>query len=147
MAAHTGAHQGDGSLQFARHGEEFFDPLRGILHPAVIHRFHPQIEIADRRSHRGDFGTPGTAFLAVRKHHSIDGLTQETPPLGRYRRMALDEEQSNPTPEMPRAIDWLRDCADLAGVDPSSLESPAAGAGHFSLPGGSLLFAAASASD
>jgi len=42
--------------------------------------------------------------------------------------MALDEEQSSATHEMPCAIDWLRDCADLAGVDPQSLESLAAGA-------------------
>src|SRR3984885_8875403 len=136
MPAHTGAHQGDGPWEFAAHGEESFDPSGGIVHPAVIHRFHPQTKIPDRRSHRGDFGAPGAAFLAVRKHHSIDGLTQETPPRGRYRRMALEEEQSNATREMPQAIDWLRDCADLAGVDPLSLESLAAGAVHFSLPVG-----------
>src|ERR1700721_154398 len=91
-----------------------------------------------------EFGAPGAAFLAVRKHHSIYGLTQETPPRGRYRRMALDEEQSNATCEMPQAIDWLRDCADLAGVDLLSLESLAAGAVHFSLPAGYLLFEAGS---
>ena len=58
--------------------------------------------------------------------------------------MALEEEQSNATREMPQAIDWLRDCADLAGVDPLSLESLAAGAVHFSLPAGYLLFEAGS---
>jgi hypothetical protein len=42
--------------------------------------------------------------------------------------------------EMQRAFDWLRECADLAGVDLSSLESLAAGAVHFSLPAGHLLF-------
>jgi NTE family protein len=83
----------------------------------------------------------------MRKHHSIDGPTQETPPRGRYRRMALDEEQSSATHEMPRAIDWLRDCADLAGVDTFSLESLAAGALHFSLPAGHLLFEAGSEPD
>ncbi len=61
--------------------------------------------------------------------------------------MALDEEQSSATHEMPRAIDWLRDCADLAGVDPQSLESLAAGAVHFSLPAGYLLFEAGSDPD
>src|ERR1700677_4065431 len=45
---------------------------------------------------------------------------------------------------MPQAIDWLRDCADLAGVDSLSLESLAAGAVHFSLPAGYLLFEAGS---
>jgi NTE family protein len=54
--------------------------------------------------------------------------------------MALEEEKSGATHEMQRAIDWLRDCADLAGVDPVSLESLAAGAVHFSLPAGHLLF-------
>ena len=61
--------------------------------------------------------------------------------------MALDEEQSNATHEMPRAIDWLRDCADLAGVDAASLGSLAAAAVHFSLPAGHLLFEAGSDPD
>src|ERR1700735_3832474 len=144
MPAHTGAHQGDGPWEFAAHGEDSFAPSGGIVHPAVIQRSYPQTKIPDLRSHRGDFGAPGAAFLAVRKHHSIDGLTQETPPRGRYRRMALEEEQSNATREMPQAIDWLRDCADLAGVDPESLESLTAGAVHFSRPACYLLFEAGS---
>jgi NTE family protein len=49
--------------------------------------------------------------------------------------MALEEE---------RAIDWLRECADLAGVDTVTLEALAAGAVHFSLPAGFLLFEAGS---
>ncbi len=61
--------------------------------------------------------------------------------------MALDEEQSGATQQMPCAIDWLRDCADLAGVDPQSLEFLAAGARHFSLPAGYLLFEAGSDPD
>ena len=61
--------------------------------------------------------------------------------------MAFDEEQSGAAHEMPRAIDWLRDCADLAGVDPPSLEALAAGAVHFSLPAGHLLFEAGSDPD
>ena len=54
--------------------------------------------------------------------------------------MALDEELSSAAHEMRRAIDCLRDCADLAEVDPATLEALAAGAVHFSLPAGSLLF-------
>ena len=54
--------------------------------------------------------------------------------------MALDEEQSSADHEVRRAIDCLRDCADLADVDTASLEALAAGAVHFSLPAGSLLF-------
>jgi NTE family protein len=54
--------------------------------------------------------------------------------------MALDEEQSSAAHEMRRAIDCLRDCADLAEVDPATLEALAAGAVQFSLPAGSLLF-------
>jgi NTE family protein len=54
--------------------------------------------------------------------------------------MALDEEQSSAAQEMRRAIDCLRDCADLAEVDPATLEALAAGAVHFSLPAGSVLF-------
>ena len=49
--------------------------------------------------------------------------------------------------EMYRAIDWLRDCTDLAGVDPSALEALSIGAVHFSLPAGHLLFEAGSDPD
>ena len=61
--------------------------------------------------------------------------------------MALDEEQASAAQQMPCAIDWLRDCPDLAGVDAQSLESLAAGAQHFSLPAGYLLFEAGSVPD
>jgi CRP-like cAMP-binding protein len=59
--------------------------------------------------------------------------------------MALDEEQSSAAHEMRRAI--LRDCADLAEVDSATLEALAAGAVHFSLPAGSLLFESGSTPD
>src|SRR6267154_3592905 len=61
--------------------------------------------------------------------------------------MALDEEQSGAAHEMRRAIDCLRDCADLALVDSATLEVLAAGAVHFSLPAGSLLFESGSTPD
>ena len=61
--------------------------------------------------------------------------------------MALDEEQSSAGHEMRRAIDCLRDCADLAHVDAATLEALAAGAIHFSLPAGSSLFESGSAPD
>src|SRR5258708_13484470 len=61
--------------------------------------------------------------------------------------MALDEEQSSGEHEVRRAIDCLRDCADLAEVDTASLEALAAGAVHFSLPAGSLLFESGSTPD
>jgi NTE family protein len=61
--------------------------------------------------------------------------------------MALDEEQSSASHELRRAIDCLRDCADLAEVDAASLEVLAAGAVHFSLPAGSLLFESGSTPD
>jgi NTE family protein len=61
--------------------------------------------------------------------------------------MALDEEQSSAAHEMHRAIDCLRHCADLAGVDPLTLEALAAGAVHFSLPAGHQLFEAGSEPD
>ena len=54
--------------------------------------------------------------------------------------MALDEEQSSAALEMRCPIDWLRDCPDLAGVDSAALDALAAGAVHFSLPAGHLLF-------
>ena len=54
--------------------------------------------------------------------------------------MALDEEQSSAAHENRRAIDCLRDCADLAQVDAATLEALAAGAVHFSLAAGNLLF-------
>jgi NTE family protein len=61
--------------------------------------------------------------------------------------MALDEEQSSAGQEMHRAIDCLRDCADLAHVDAATLEALASGAVHFSLPAGSSLFESGSAPD
>src|SRR5580658_4394122 len=61
--------------------------------------------------------------------------------------MALDEEQSSAVHEMRRAIDCLRDCAALAGVDSETLETLAAGVVHFSLPAGSLLFESGSTPD
>ncbi|HWW31153.1 MAG TPA: patatin-like phospholipase family protein [Steroidobacteraceae bacterium] len=61
--------------------------------------------------------------------------------------MALEEEQSSAAHEMRRAIDWLRDCADLAGVDAAALEALAAAAVHFSLPAGNLLFESGASPD
>jgi NTE family protein len=61
--------------------------------------------------------------------------------------MALDEEQSSAAHEMRRAIDCLRDCADLAEVDSASLEALAQGAVHFSLAAGNLLFESGSTPD
>jgi NTE family protein len=61
--------------------------------------------------------------------------------------MALDEEQSSAAHEMRRAIDCLRDCPDIADVDPQTLEALAAGAVHFSLPAGNLLFESGSTPD
>jgi len=61
--------------------------------------------------------------------------------------MALDEEQSSAGQEMRRAIDCLRDCADLAEVDSETMEALAAGAVHFSLPAGCLLFESGSTPD
>jgi NTE family protein len=61
--------------------------------------------------------------------------------------MALHEEQSSAAHEMRRAIDCLCDCADISGVDPETLEALAAGAVHFSLPAGSVLFESGSTPD
>jgi NTE family protein len=61
--------------------------------------------------------------------------------------MALDEDQSSAAHEMRRAIDCLRDCADLAEVDAATLEALAEGAVHFSLPAGNLLFESGSTPD
>lgn len=61
--------------------------------------------------------------------------------------MALEEEQSSVVQEMRPAIDCLRNCADLAGVDAATLDELAAGALHFSLPAGHHLFESGSQSD
>lgn len=61
--------------------------------------------------------------------------------------MALEEEQPSAAQEMHRAVDWLRDCADLSGIDPLALEALALAAVHFSLPAGYLLFEAGSHPD
>src|SRR5260370_22191598 len=72
---------------------------------------------------------------------------QETHCSGRYKAMALEEEQSSVVQEMRSAIDCLRNCADLAGVDAATLDELAAGASHFSLPAGRNLFELGSLSD
>ncbi len=72
---------------------------------------------------------------------------QETPDAGRYRVMALEEEQSSAVPQMRPAIDCLRDCPDLAGVDAETIEALASTAVQFSLPAGSSLFHSGSAAD
>jgi NTE family protein len=61
--------------------------------------------------------------------------------------MALEEEQSAVEHEMRQALDCLRDCADLAGVDASVLQILAAGAAQFSLPAGHLLFESGSVTE
>ncbi len=61
--------------------------------------------------------------------------------------MALDEEQSSASNEVRRAIDCLRDCADLAEVDAASLLVLADHAVHFSLAAGSVLFESGSTPD
>ncbi len=61
--------------------------------------------------------------------------------------MALDEEQSSAAQEMRRAVDCLRDCADLAEMDAATLEALAAAAVHFSLPAGNILFESGSTPD
>jgi NTE family protein len=61
--------------------------------------------------------------------------------------MALDEEQASVDQETRRAIDGLRESADLAGVDDAALDALAAGAVHFSLPAGIALFEAGSNTD
>jgi len=61
--------------------------------------------------------------------------------------MALDEEQSTAAQELRRAVDCLQSSAELDGVAPSTLEALAAGAVHFSLPAGDLLFESGSTPD
>jgi NTE family protein len=61
--------------------------------------------------------------------------------------MALDEEQPSDALESGLPIEWLSECQDLGGVDRDALRALAAGAIHFSLPAGSLLFESGSASD
>ena len=58
--------------------------------------------------------------------------------------MALEEELPDAQQELPRAIDWLEGSTDLEGVSLAALQALAAGAVHFSLPAGSLLFASGS---
>jgi NTE family protein len=61
--------------------------------------------------------------------------------------MALEEEQSSAAQELRRAIDCLKSSADLEDVAPTALETLAAGAVHFSLPAGDLLFESGSTPD
>ncbi len=78
----------------------------------------------------------------------IAAVRDQEPALsGRYNRMALEEEQSSFGQEMRPAIDCMRNCADLAGVDRQTLDELAAGGVHFSLPAGATLFEKGSISD
>jgi len=61
--------------------------------------------------------------------------------------MALEEERSSAAQELRRAIDCLRGSADLTDLAPAALEALAAGAVHFSLPAGDLLFESGSTPD
>jgi NTE family protein len=61
--------------------------------------------------------------------------------------MAWEEEQPSGAHGARLAIDGLRGCAGLADVDHASLEALAAGAVHFSLPAGNLLFESGSDPD
>ena len=54
--------------------------------------------------------------------------------------MALEEEPSGAPQELRRAIDCLESSADLEGLPKTALEELAAGAVHFSLPAGDVLF-------
>jgi NTE family protein len=54
--------------------------------------------------------------------------------------MALEEEPSGAPQELRRAIDCLESSVDLEGVPKTALEALAAGAVHFSLPAGDVLF-------
>ena len=61
--------------------------------------------------------------------------------------MALEEERSSAAQEVRRAIDCLLSSAELQNVAPAALEMLAAGAVHFSLPAGDLLFASGTPPD
>jgi NTE family protein len=54
--------------------------------------------------------------------------------------MALEEEPSGALQELRRAIDCLESSPDLEDLPPAALEALAAGAVHFSLPAGDVLF-------
>jgi NTE family protein len=54
--------------------------------------------------------------------------------------MALEEELADAQQELRRAIDCLEGSTDLKDVPPAALQALAAGAVHFSLPAGSVLF-------
>src|SRR6202167_4194581 len=54
--------------------------------------------------------------------------------------MALEEELPDARQELRRAIDCLEGSAELKNVPLAPLEALAAGAVHFSLPAGSVLF-------
>jgi NTE family protein len=58
--------------------------------------------------------------------------------------MALEEEQLDSHREPRSAIDCLRECADLKGVDEGTVDIMAAGCERFSLPAGHALFEAGS---
>jgi NTE family protein len=61
--------------------------------------------------------------------------------------MALEEEPSGALQEMRRAIDCLESSSDLEKLPKAALEALAAGAVHFSLPAGDVLFESGSTSE
>ena len=74
-------------------------------------------------------------------------MLKEPPRAAAKSPMALEEEQSSAAQELRRAIDCLMSSAELQGVARTTLEMLAAGAVHFSLPAGDLLFASGAMPD
>ena len=68
VAAHARAHQQDRVLDLRRDGDQLLDSCTGIVHSAIIHRFHGETQLPHHGRHGGDLFTPGTALLAVREH-------------------------------------------------------------------------------
>ena len=61
--------------------------------------------------------------------------------------MALEEEPSGAPQELRRAIDCLESSIDLRNVPRAALEALAAGAVHFSVPAGEVLFESGSTTE
>src|SRR5277367_2867404 len=129
MASHARTHEHHAILALPHRVDELADPVARDVQAAIVDRLHRQPQIAYHGCHGRDLRPPRTAFLAMREHHAIERSGHNVPTLKKWRlmavnrRMALDEEQSSAAHEMRRAIDVVRDCADLAEVDPETLEA------------------------
>src|ERR1700733_11178255 len=91
MPAHARSDEHRRLLELLGERGELAHPIGGIIQTAIVHRLHPHPQVADHRRHGRDLRTPGTAFLAVRKHHRTEGSGHKAPKAKEIRTQPLTD--------------------------------------------------------